>query len=62
MVKVLNQAQKVVYDGAALALRVRIGMLFFSVETSTLAVFEIEPLETAPTILDRVLLRFTIVE
>jgi hypothetical protein len=36
-------------------------MLFFSVEASILAVFEIGPLETAPTILDRVLLIFTFV-
>jgi len=62
VVKILNQAQKVVYDGAALALLVRVGMLSFSVETSMLAVFEIGPLETAPPILDRVLLIFTFVE
>jgi len=49
VVKILNQAEKVVYDGVARALLVTVGMLFFSVETSTLAVFEVEPLETAPT-------------
>jgi hypothetical protein len=37
-------------------------MLSFSVETSMLAVFEIEPLEMAPTILDRALLKFTFME
>ena len=41
MVKILNQAEKVVYDGAALALLVTVGMLFFSVEISMLVVFEI---------------------
>ncbi len=62
MVKILNQAEKVVYDGVALALRVRVGMLFFSVKTSMLAVFEIGPLEMAPMILDQVLLIFNFVE
>ena len=62
MVKILNQAEKVVYDGVALALRVRVGMLFFSVETSMLAVFEIGPLGMAPTILDQVRLIFNFVE
>ena len=62
MVKILNQAEKVVYDAVAHALPVTVGMLFFSVETSMLADFEIGPLETAPTILDRVPLIFTCVE
>jgi hypothetical protein len=62
VVKTLNQAEKVVYDGVALALRVRVGRLFFSVETSMLVVFEIGPLEMAPTILDQVLLIFNFVE
>jgi hypothetical protein len=61
-VKILNQAEKVVYNRAALALPVTVGMLFFSVETSMLVVFEIGPLETAPTILDCVFLIFAFVE
>ena len=61
MVEILNQAEKVVYDEVARPAR-KGRVLFFSVETSTLAVFEIGPLETAPTILDRVLLIFTFVE
>ena len=36
--KILNQAEKVVYDGAARALRATVGMLFFSVETDTLEI------------------------
>ena len=62
LVKILNQAEKVVYYGAALALLVTVGMLFFSVGTSMLAVFEAGPLETALVILDRVLLIFIFVE
>jgi hypothetical protein len=58
-VKILNQAEKVVYYGAALALLVTVGMLFFSVGPSMLAVLAMESLETAPTILDRVLLTLT---
>lgn len=62
LVKILNQAEKVVYYGAAFALLVTVGMLFFSVGTSLLAVFEAGPLETALVILDRVLLIFIFVE
>jgi hypothetical protein len=62
LVKILNQAEKVVYYGAALALLVTVGMLFFSVGTSMLAVFEAGPLETALVILDRVLLIYIFVE
>ncbi len=62
LVKILNQAEKVVYYGAALALLVTVGMLFFSVGTSMLVVFEAGPLETALVILDRVLLIFIFVE
>ena len=62
LVKILYQAEKVVYYGAALALLVTVGMLFFSVGTSLLAVFEAGPLETALVILDRVLLIFIFVE
>ncbi len=62
LVKILYQAEKVVYYGAALALLVTVGMLFFSVGTSMLAVFETGPLETALVILDRVLLIFIFVE
>jgi len=62
LVKILNQAEKIVYYGAALALLVTVGMLFVSVGTSMLAVFESEPLETALIVLDRVLLIFIFVE
>jgi hypothetical protein len=48
-----------VYYGAALALLVTVGMLFFSVGTSMLAVLAMGSLETAPTLLDRVLLILT---
>ncbi len=60
--KILNQAEKVVYYGAALALLVTVGMLFVSAGMALLAVFETGPLETALTILDRVLLIFIFVE
>ena len=62
LVRILNQAEKVVYYGAALALLVTVGMLFFSVGTTMLAIFEAGPLETALVILDRVLLIFIFVE
>jgi uncharacterized membrane protein (DUF373 family) len=59
---ILNYAEKVVYYGAAVALILTVGMLFFSLGQSLLAVFETGPLETALTILDRVLLIFIFVE
>jgi uncharacterized membrane protein (DUF373 family) len=62
LVAILNQSEKVVYYGAALTLIITVGMLFISVGTSMLTVFEAGPLETALTVLDRVLLIFIFVE
>ena len=62
LVMLLNYSEKAVYYGAALALLVTVVMLFVSVVASLLAVFEVGPLETALTILDRVLLIFIFVE
>jgi hypothetical protein len=62
LVTLLNYSEKVTYYGAALALLVTVGMLFVSVGASLLAVLEAGPLETALTILDRVLLIFIFVE
>ena len=62
LVTILNYSERVVYYGAALALLVTVGMLFVSVGTILLTVFEAGPLETALTILDRVLLIFIFVE
>jgi hypothetical protein len=62
LVKLLNQAEKIVYYGAALALLVKVGMLFVSVGTSMLAVFKSEGLQTVLIVLDRVLLIFIFVE
>ncbi len=59
---VLNFSEKIVYYGAALALIVTVAILFVSVGQSLLAVFEEGPLETALTVLDRVLLIFIFVE
>jgi hypothetical protein len=56
LVTILSHSERVVYYGAALALLVTVGMLFVSVGTILLAVFETGPLETTFTILDRVLL------
>jgi uncharacterized membrane protein (DUF373 family) len=62
IVTILNYAEKVVYYGAAFALLVTIGMLFVSAGMALLAVFEAGPLDTALTVLDRVLLIFIFVE
>ena len=62
LVAILKYAGRLVYYGAAFALLVTVGMLFFSVGTSILAVFETGPLDTALTVLDRVLLTFIFVE
>lgn len=62
LVTLLNYAERAIYYGAALALLVTVGMLFVAVVASLLAVFETGPLETALTILDRVLLIFIFVE
>ena len=62
LVTILNYSERVVYYGAALALLVTIVMLFISVGTALLAIFEAGPLDTALTVLDRVLLIFIFVE
>lgn len=62
LVTILSHSERVVYYGAALALLVTVGMLFVSVGAILLTVFEVGPLETALTILDRVLLIFIFVE
>jgi uncharacterized membrane protein (DUF373 family) len=62
LVTFLNHSERVVYYGAALALLVTVGMLFVSTGMSLLAVFEVGPLETALTVLDRVLVIFIFVE
>ncbi|HZY56235.1 MAG TPA: phosphate-starvation-inducible PsiE family protein [Rubrobacteraceae bacterium] len=59
---ILDQSETVVYYGAVLALLVTIGVLFVSAGASLLAVFEKGPLETALTVLDRLLLIFIFVE
>jgi hypothetical protein len=56
LVTLMNYSEKAIYYGAALALLVTVVMLFVSVVASLLAVLEVGPLETALTILDRVLL------
>jgi hypothetical protein len=62
LVTLLNYSEKVIYYGAAFALLVTVGMLFVSAGQNLLAVFEEGPLETALTVLDRVLLIFIFVE
>ncbi len=62
LVTILDYSQSVVYYLVALALLVTIGVLFVSVGTSILAVFETGPLETALAVLDRVLLISIFVE
>ncbi len=62
LVTILNYSERVVYYGAAFALLVTIVMLFVSVGTALLAVFEAGPLDTALLVLDRVLLIFIFVE
>jgi hypothetical protein len=61
-VTILNSAEKVVYYGAAFVLLVTIEMLFVSARTALLAVFETGLLDTALTVLERVLLIFIFVE
>ncbi len=62
LVTILNYSERVVYYGAAFALLVTIVMLFVSVGVALLAIFEAGPLDTALTVLDRVLLIFIFVE
>ncbi|MDQ3922289.1 MAG: phosphate-starvation-inducible PsiE family protein [Actinomycetota bacterium] len=59
---ILDYSQNVVYYGMAIALLVTIGVLFISVGTSLLEVFEVSPLQTALAVLDRVLLISIFVE
>jgi uncharacterized membrane protein (DUF373 family) len=61
-VTILDYSQNVVYYGMAIALLVTIGVLFISVGTSLLEVFEVSPLQTALAVLDRVLLISIFVE
>jgi uncharacterized membrane protein (DUF373 family) len=58
----MGYAQNVVYYGVTLVLLVAIGVLFFSVGQTLLAVFEVDPLQTTLEILDRVLLITIFVE
>jgi len=59
---ILDYAQTVVYYGVTLVLLGAIGILFVSVGTTLLAVFEVDPLETTLAVLDRVLLITIFVE
>ena len=62
LVRLLNQSERIVYYGAAIALIITVGVLFVSTGMSLLAVFDEGPLETALAVLDRVLLIFIFVE
>jgi len=62
LVSFLAASERIVYYGVSVVLIITIGILFISVVTSTLAVLRVGPLETALTILDRVLLVFIFVE
>ncbi len=62
LVTILDYSQQVVYFGVTLVLLVAIGVLFFSVGASLVAVFEVDPLQTTLAILDRVLLITIFVE
>jgi uncharacterized membrane protein (DUF373 family) len=58
----LDYSEKVIYYGVAVALLVTVGMLFVSAGQGLLAVFDAGTLETALTVLDRVLLILIFVE
>jgi uncharacterized membrane protein (DUF373 family) len=58
----MGYAQGVVYYGVTLVLLVAIVILFFSIGQILLAAFEVDPLQTALDILDRVLLITIFVE
>ena len=62
LVTILDYAQQVVYYGVTLVLLVTIGVLFVSVGTSFLMVFEVDPLQTTLAVLDRILLITIFVE
>ncbi len=62
LLTIMGYAQNVVYYGVTFVLLVAIGVLFFSVGQTLLAVFEVDPLQTTLEILDRVLLITIFVE
>jgi uncharacterized membrane protein (DUF373 family) len=62
LMTILDRSQTVVYYGVTLVLLVAVGVLFVSVGTILLAVFEVDPLQTTLDILDRVLLITIFVE
>ncbi len=62
LMTILDRSQTVVYYGVTLVLLVAVGVLFVSVGTVLLAVFEVDPLQTTLAILDRVLLITIFVE
>src|SRR5215212_3804249 len=62
LLTILDHAQMVVYFGVTLVLLVTIGVLFASVGASFLVVFEVDPLQTALAVLDRILLITIFVE
>jgi uncharacterized membrane protein (DUF373 family) len=59
---ILNAFERIAYVAIALALSIPIVMLVFSAALSMLEVYEVGVLETALTVLDRVLLAFIFVE
>ena len=62
LVTVLDHAQTIVYYGVTLVLLATIGVLFVSVGTSFLMVFEVDALDTTLAVLDRILLITIFVE
>jgi len=62
LVTILDYAQTIVYYGVTLVLLATIGVLFVSVGTSLLMVFEVDPLDTTLAVLDRILLITIFVE
>jgi uncharacterized membrane protein (DUF373 family) len=59
---ILNAAERIVYYVVVLVLLLSIGMIFFSVGSSVLQIWQLGVLETVLAILDRVLLIFIFVE
>src|SRR5829696_8012262 len=59
---ILDAFERIAYFAIALALSIPIVMLVFSAAISMLKVYEVGVLETALTVLDRVLLAFIFVE
>ena len=62
LLDILSIVQRAVYYGVATVLIISIGILFVSTAAGLLQVLEIGPLETALTVLDRVLLISIFVE